>query len=302
MQRRIAEPGPGNDLRAARMAAGLSLTQFARAVDVSVSCASRWETDLRRPHSSDLTRIALLLGRAPVDVAGWFAGTDPLRSEALRRASGLRRLRARDGLSRAELAGRIGVSAATVAHWECGRRALPAHRLRELGQVFGVSGPALVTALAHEPIDSVPRLVQFRRRAGLTQSQVGRRLGVTNTLVCAWERGRARPSWPQMRRLARLYRCELPEIAEAFSIEVPSALHPSAWTRANLHCILRDVRIWRGETREQIARRLGVHGQTVARWERGLSVPAPASVVGLERALGLRAGSLPVSGVQRRVG
>lgn len=299
--RKVGEPRPGNALRRARIDAGMSLSHFARAVGVSVPCASRWETDVRRPHTSDIARIALLFGCPPIEVRSWFVDSPPLQTEALPHAKGLRLLRVRHDTSRAELASRLGVSASTVAHWECGRRAMPVSRLATLGQVFGLPRATLVDALLREPVGVAPRLVQMRRCAGLTQRDVGRRLGVTNALVCAWERGRSKPSWPQMRRLSRMFGRDLREIAAALAIEVPSGLHPSEWHSGNLHRLLHDVRVWRGDTRQQIAERVGVHGQTIARWERGLSAPASAHVSRLETALGLRPGSLPVPTPIRKV-
>lgn len=289
-----AIPAPrGNELRRARMAHGLSLTQFARSVGVSVACASRWETDVRRPHSSDVERIARLLRHTEVEVRSWFTAR-PLTTEALPHGKGLRALRSRQGLSREELGQRVGVSAATIAHWECGRRSLPAARLSTLGDVFDIRGNDLIATLLSEPKHIAPPLVQMRSAAGLTQHQVGRRVGVTNARVCAWERGRATPNWAQVRQLARILRRSVRDVARACGVDVPRALHPTQWTIDNLHAIMRDIRVWRGETRQQVADRAGVHWQTVARWEQGHTAPRGKQLRQMERALGLRKGALPV--------
>src|SRR5438105_6418849 len=50
---------------------------------------------------------------------------------------------------------------------------------------------------------------EARRRAGLSQKELGRRAGVTQSVVSAYESGARQPSLPTLERLVRAAGCEL---------------------------------------------------------------------------------------------
>ncbi|QQG89990.1 helix-turn-helix domain-containing protein [Mycobacteroides chelonae] len=89
------------------------------------------------------------------------------------------------GLSVAELAQRMGVDAETVRHWEAGQ-VVPGPRNR----------PRLAAEL-EVPIESLDEeaqtpltLVDLRRRAGLIQAELAKKIGISATMVSNWERGK----------------------------------------------------------------------------------------------------------------
>jgi DNA-binding transcriptional regulator YiaG len=85
----------------------------------------------------------------------------------------VRSVRERLGLTQAELGAQLGVSWRSVARWEAGSApAWAQDRLRELA------------ADAPDPVRSV------RERLGLTQAELAQELGVSLSLVNAWETGR----------------------------------------------------------------------------------------------------------------
>ena len=235
------QAGPGNALRDARIAAGLTLTGFAELLSVSVSCASRWETDIRRPHSSQLVRIAEVLTQPRSEVAGWFRDVPVLATEAARNAHGLRRLRQQTTMSRADLAAHLGVSPATVAHWECGRRAVPAARWAGLAAVLNMTERDLLSRM-REPVQVRPvaPLAQLRLARQLNQRHVARCLGVTHPLVSSWERGVRVPSWPQIRRLSVVLTIPVATVAQAVGREPPQHLDQTRWTSQSLPHVLRE--------------------------------------------------------------
>jgi transcriptional regulator with XRE-family HTH domain len=288
------QAGPGNRLRAARIEAGLTLASFAEAMCVSLASASRWETDVRRPHSSHLARLAHVLDRPAAEIARWLTHTPALSTESIIRAHGLRPLRLQASLSRAQLAEKIGVSVATIAHWECGRRGLPARRITPIAGALNLP-PGEVLVQFRQPIATPPvsRLAGMRRAAGLTQRQVADGLNVTHPLICHWERGRSIPNWPQVRRLAVLFRRPVEQVAVAVGCPRPVYLDRTRWRSGMLPEILREVRRWRGDTVTDLAARIGVHPQTLRRWENGQTRPVLHLHRRLEVALALAPGSLP---------
>lgn len=119
-----------DELRAARVAAGLTQAQLARLVDVAdgVRVAS-WERGRNVPHPTALARLAEVLG---LDLG-----------EA--RDLTVRGLRLREGLTVAELAAKVGVAASTVVRWENGTSVPRSRNLDRLAAVFGVSPEEIVS-------------------------------------------------------------------------------------------------------------------------------------------------------------
>lgn len=51
-----------------------------------------------------------------------------------------------------------------------------------------------------------------RKRAGLTQMEVAKQLGVTDSAVNQWETGKTTPNTKRLSELARLYNCTVDEL------------------------------------------------------------------------------------------
>ncbi|MFN2319920.1 MAG: helix-turn-helix domain-containing protein [Dermatophilaceae bacterium] len=128
-------------LRVARERAVLTQLQLATRVGVvGGERISSWERGLSRPRTPAV--LHALAGVLGVEPAALLA--DPADGPDLRW------LRFAAGLSTAELAKRVGVSAATVQRWESGQRSrtLPTDVLEAIAGALGVS-----SAVAHVAVD-----------------------------------------------------------------------------------------------------------------------------------------------------
>ena len=111
------------------------------------------------------------------------------------------------GWSRAQLAGRVGVTEATVKSWETGARAPKPTTQVRLAQALGlrfddleVPGPA--------DADDLRRL---RESLGWTQREAAERLGLERSVLKRVETGEELP--PDPRRMARVYGVTAAELA-----------------------------------------------------------------------------------------
>lgn len=55
-------------------------------------------------------------------------------------------------------------------------------------------------------------LIKLRNQAGLTQTQVAKKIGVDQTAVSNWERGKNPPLAKYHKKLAKLYGCTVEEL------------------------------------------------------------------------------------------
>ncbi|GAB4153024.1 MAG: hypothetical protein Fur0046_32910 [Cyanobacteria bacterium J069] len=64
-----------------------------------------------------------------------------------------------------------------------------------------------------------PRIAELRKAAGLTQLQLSQRVGVTETTIANWERGRGGMDWiVKLIRLCDALNCNLPDLVEDLAL------------------------------------------------------------------------------------
>ena len=103
-----------------------------------------------------------------------------------------------------------------------------------------------------------------RRRFGLTQRQLGRRVMVERSLVCLWESGRRRVQPQHLRLLRNLF-----EDLGRDRVDLPPDMSDEQW--------ISWVRAWRlanGVSVADLAARIPCNPVSVYRWERGIN-PVP---------------------------
>ena len=64
---------------------------------------------------------------------------------------------------------------------------------------------------------------ELRVRAGLTQTEVSKKLRVNQAAVSYWESGKTKPLRKVQKRLCKVYGCTADELAEALESEVAHA-------------------------------------------------------------------------------
>lgn len=118
-----------------------------------------------------------------------------------------RKCQQHDGLSRAELAGRVGVSAATVKAWETGSRAPRAAAQVRLAEALAI-GFADLEQPSPADADDLRRL---RQTLGWTRERAADRLGIDPSALKRVEAGLELP--PDPKRMARVYGLTAAELA-----------------------------------------------------------------------------------------
>ena len=281
-------------LARARFERGMNQRQLSRAINVSPSLVSLWESGCRRPHSRFYPLLAQALGMSCDDVAALFVDYPPLPSQELGRLTGLAFLRRRTGQTQAQLARSVGVGTSTIAAWESGRRPVPGRRANDLARCLDVPTERLAKATAAplRVVAPVSALRRLRGRAHLTTTTVASRVGVSARTLTSWECGERLPTWPQARALAEVYGVPLKHVCDAVGLSPSRWLDRRNWQSEALPQVLREIRYWAGISAEQLGERTGRAASTIRGWERGVRRPSREALGDLEGALGLKPGSL----------
>lgn len=269
----------------ARFDAGLTASELARRVHVSLASVSRWESGERSPGRQYWPLLAAALGTEVEVVAGYFADRPAPSDVAPVRALGA--IRRRRGVTQRQLARRIGVDVSTVQRWEQQGRA-PLRQALAVVRALGTSIDELgrpVLVVAGPPVTTSP-LRRLRRHRHLPVRVVASRVGVSPAALRAWERGTNQPSWTHARALARALGVPPQHVFDAAGMSPPAYLDPRRWTFGDLRHILRELRQWRGMTQDELATALGVSTATVGAWEAGRQRPRRGSLRRLDEVLG----------------
>lgn len=113
-------------------------------------------------------------------------------------AAGLRLARENAGLTQAALAECIGANPAIVNLWETRGVCPTVRNLALLAEALGLA----VGDLYESDTTTAGSLADLRVGAGLSQLDLAKQVGVSQTLVSRWERAKARPTWEEITRYA----------------------------------------------------------------------------------------------------
>lgn len=286
-------------LRDQRLSRDMSAADVASRLDVHPMSVHRWERRERLPGPALLKELASILDVEVATIADFFDEARALRppeSVGLR-GHGLRTLREAARVPVRQVASRVGVPPSRVYNWEAGRARIPLHHVTVLAEVLGVEKATLREVLARAPHTPPPppstltELRRLRRRTGLSQAHVARRIGATRHSLGAWERGQ-RPPLHAVRRLAAVYGVPIAQVARAAGVPAPRLLDVHRWSPGDLPAALLTLRQWSGLTQRALAEHCGCSASTVRGWERGRSHPGKRSRIRVERVYGLPEGSL----------
>ena len=115
--------------------------------------------------------------------------------------SRLKALRKKAGLTQEELADVLGISYMTVRRWEAGKASPRVEDIPSIAQALGVPEADLLDTNASIPFGA--NLKALRRKAGLTQSQLADKIGVSLLTLFRWEKDERQPRMSEIKALAK---------------------------------------------------------------------------------------------------
>ena len=143
-----------------------------------------------------------------------------------------------------------------------------------------------------KPPDKAPReelgarLRRLRRRAKLTQTQVGTRLQVTKQAISNWEKGIHEPHRRHKRALADLYGVPIVDISRRYDF-IPDSPTAQPYRRTNVDRLkLLEARRNRDLTQKQAGERTGLSRTVISQYETGDRIPSANAVLKLATAYG----------------
>lgn len=143
-------------------------------------------------------------------------------------AEKLRAARGAAGLTQTELAGRIGTDQTVVNSWESRGVRPSARSLARICQALGLT----VSELYQPHSQIAGTLADLRAAAGLSQSELARRIGVSQTRVSRWEMAKAVPTWEEIGAYSNVLDLSQTAIAAAIDLTAQKRDTPLAARKA----------------------------------------------------------------------
>ncbi|MFD6197310.1 helix-turn-helix domain-containing protein [Mycobacteriaceae bacterium NPDC060252] len=131
-------------------------------------------------------------------------------------ARGLEQARQAAGLSRLELADRIGTDTDVIRLWEEGGARPSVKNLLRIANSLGLE----IRDLYQPEVSTGGTLQDLRVSAGLSQRDLARKLGTTQTAVSRWERAVALPTWAEITAYSEALNVPRTVIAGAIDVTV----------------------------------------------------------------------------------
>jgi len=200
-------------LKRIRRKFSLTQAELAELLDVSHATITAWENGKARPRKVNIARIVTLrdMTKREVDEA---LGRDSTVGRW--RPAVLKNLRRKFALRQDELAKLLGVSVASISGWETGRSQPTRRNLKAIAELREMPAAAVNRQLGRTTEDlerprrrstvKVRSVREIRKQAGLSQGEMGKKLGVSGTTISNWESGKTHPRAANARKLLKMQR------------------------------------------------------------------------------------------------
>lgn len=253
------------NLKNLRLSRHLTQQDMADALGCSTPTYNRYETGERRPSIPVLKQLSQLLD-VPVD--SLISDSAPKSSDLF--GPRLTALRHERNLTRLDVSESLGVNQFTLRNYEIGTRQPDHDFLMKAADFYGVSVDFLLGHAGDSDESSMNTFRMHRLSAGLSQKQAALEIGVKQPSMCAWETGKAYPTYENLLAMAQLYNVSVDALVGAPAAAPPP--EPSVFP-ASVALRLKEARTLAGFTQKEIASRMGIAVQTYNGYETGKHDP-----------------------------
>lgn len=192
----------GERIAEQRKKLGLSQEELAEKLNISQKSISKYERGGRRPQYKVLLRMAEYFGVTTDYLLELDGGGNTMLGKRITE------LRKACDMSQKELGEKLGLSASAIGMYEQGRRDPSNAMLIDMEKLFGVTVDYLLGEEEPEETsitDCGSIIKELRKEAGMTQEELGEKLGVIKQTVSAWEKGISEVNNDTLITLSRLF-------------------------------------------------------------------------------------------------
>ena len=176
------------------------------------------------------------------------------------------------GLSQEEMAKKIGVSRSALSLYEIDRREPDLETVKKIASLFGVTTDYLLGAEKGGNTMLGKRINELRRASGMTQEELGKKLGVIKQTISSWETDVAEPNHAATIAIAKLFGVTTDYLLGAEGDTMGTEEKINEITQ-RVGRNIRSIREQAGLSQDEFAEGFGVSAGAVGMWETGRREP-----------------------------
>lgn len=262
----------GEKIAEQRKKLGLSQEELAEKLNISQKSISKYELGNRKPQYKVLVRMAEYFGVTTDYLLGVTDSTENEPESSVTRKFGnrLRELRVSEGITQFQMAVILDTSKSNISKYEAGTVEPGMEKINEIARFFKVTTDYLFGMAKGGNTMLGKRINELRRASGMTQEELGKKLGVIKQTVSSWENDSSEPNHAATIALAKLFGVTTDYLLGAEG----DAMGTEENTNEVAKRIGRNLKVLReSTTQRELAPLLGVTPSAVCMWESGRREP-----------------------------
>lgn len=266
----------GERIAEQRKKLGLSQEELAEALNISRSTLAGYEAENKHPPYRTLVKIAKYFGVSIYYLMGitdrLLGAKEPRETSITNCGNIIKELRKEAGMTQEELGEKLGVIKQTVSSWEKGISEVSNDTLITLSRLFGVTTDYLLGLAKGGNTMLGKRINELRKSSGMTQEELGKKLGVVKSTISLWESDSSEPNHAATIALAKLFGVTTDYLLGAEGDAMGTEEKINEITQ-RVGRNIRSIREQAGLSQREFAEGFGVSAGAVGMWETGKRQP-----------------------------
>lgn len=264
----------GEKIAEQRKKLGLSQEELAEKLNISQKSISKYELGNRKPQYKVLVRMAEYFGVTTDYLLGVTDSTENEPESSVTRKFGnrLRELRVSEGITQFQMAVILDTSKSNISKYEAGTVEPGMEKINEIARFFKVTTDYLFGMAKGGNTMLGKKIKELRKSSGMTQEELGKKLGVVKSTISLWESDSSEPNHAATIALAKLFGVTTDYLlgAEGDAMGTEEKINEIA-QRVGRN--IRSIREQAGLSQDEFAEGFSVKQPTVANWEIGKRQP-----------------------------
>lgn len=255
----------GNTIKELRTEAGMTQEELGMLLNVQNAAVSKYESGKVPLTGETLLKLSKIFNVSTDYLLGAEEGNTMIGGKVAE-------LRKEQGLNQKELAKKIGVSRSALSLYEIDRREPDLETVKKIASLFGVTTDYLLGLAKGGNTMLGKRINELRRASGMTQEELGKKLGVIKQTVSSWENDSSEPNHAATIALAKLFGVTTDYLlgAEEDTMGTEETINEIT-QRVGRN--IRSIREQAGLSQREFAEGFGVSAGAVGMWETGRREP-----------------------------
>ena len=264
----------GEKILEQRKRKGITQQELADALNISRSTLAGYEAENKKPSYKVLVRMAEYFGVTTDYLLGVTDSTENEPESSVTRKFGnrLRELRVSEGITQFQMAVILDTSKSNISKYEAGTVEPGMEKINEIARFFKVTTDYLFGMAKGGNTMLGKRINELRRASGMTQEELGKKLGVVKSTISLWESDSSEPNHAATIALAKLFGVTTDYLlgAEGDTMGTEETINEIT-QRVGRN--IRSIREQAGLSQREFAEGFGVSAGAVGMWETGRREP-----------------------------